>query len=412
VGEGPRCCAETISLVHEQAEDDLYENSGFLQNFDLGVLFHYQGSFDSSRVYLAKAEEIAEQLFTVSITNELSTFLLNDNTRPYRPRPEEAVFLQELQILNYLARGDFEGAAVQARISEDWTGKILTGKGLKFNATGLAYVRALAYEAHGDADDARIAYENAGQGQAAGSSEVIVVGYTGLSPILGEQKFTGSFIYGAPFITLYSRDAKGKAVSQVLPFPAIPPSVMGEATGGGKNFGGTVSLSLALPEFRERPFATAGFFASVDGTSQSSTTIDFVGQNLGSDFQNEKDGVFARNIARVTLRTITAQIAKAKTQVQNEGLNLLKNLAIDGFQSAVESADIRVSAYLPSKVQVARFPVGAGSHPASATATTRSGTLVQKRDYGSVAVRSPNSQNIFLFLPVFQYTLNPNPRFP
>jgi hypothetical protein len=97
-----------------------------------------------------------------------------------------------------------------------------------------------------------------------------------------------------------------------------------------------------------------------------------------------------------------AQVTKAKTQVNNEGLNLLKNLAIDGFQSAVESADIRVSAYLPSKVQVARFPVGQGSHPASATATTRSGGLVQKRDYGSVAVNSPNSQKIFLFLPVFQ----------
>jgi hypothetical protein len=291
---------------------------------------------------------------------------------------------------------------VQARVSEDWTGKILTGKDLPFNGKGLAYIRGLAYEAHGDADDARIAYENAGQGQAAGSSEIIVLGYTGLSPILGEQKFTGSFIYGAQFITLHSRSADGKATTQVLPFPYIPPSVMGQATGGGKDFGGTVSLSLALPAYRARPFAAAGFYAVVDGKEQNSTTIDFVGQSLESDFKNEEGGIFARNIARVTLRTVMAQVAKAKTQVQNEGLNLLKNLAIDGFQAAVESADIRVSAYLPSKVQVARFPLSPGKYPTSATATTRSGSVLQKRDYGSVALQSPNSKKIFLFLPVFQ----------
>lgn len=100
----------------QKEESDLYgEKSRFLYHFDLGVLFHYNRDFQKSIEHLTKAEQIYDDLYAKSVTNEAAALLTNDNTRPYRARPFELLFMYQVQILNYLAVNDLDGANVEVK---------------------------------------------------------------------------------------------------------------------------------------------------------------------------------------------------------------------------------------------------------------------------------------------------------
>ena len=105
----------TIKKI-EKEKDDIYgEKSAFLYHFDLGALYHYNGKNSESIKQLEKAEQIYDDLYTKSISNEAAALVTNDNIRPYRARPFELLLMYQYQILNYLAIGDLDGALVEVR---------------------------------------------------------------------------------------------------------------------------------------------------------------------------------------------------------------------------------------------------------------------------------------------------------
>ena len=81
------------------------KNSQLLYNLDIGVLFHYAHMYDSSNLYLQRAADIYNELFTRSVTNEAAAILVNDNVRPYRGMPFELTMMHQLITFNYLAKG-------------------------------------------------------------------------------------------------------------------------------------------------------------------------------------------------------------------------------------------------------------------------------------------------------------------
>ena len=100
------------TIKKEQA--DLYgENTKFLYHLDLGILHHYNKDFDASIKELTAAAQVYDDLYARSVTNEAAAIATNDNVRPYRARPFELLLLYEIQVLNFLAKGDIDGAAVE-----------------------------------------------------------------------------------------------------------------------------------------------------------------------------------------------------------------------------------------------------------------------------------------------------------
>ena len=222
-------------------EKDLYgSNSQFLYYFDLGVLHHYNRNFDESIKNLAKAEKIYEDLYTKSVTNEAAALATNDNVRPYRARPFELLTMYQFQILNYLAKMDIDGALVEVKRSQIAMNALYQKDKDKVNDNGLLrYLSALVYELDGSVDDAAISYVNTVKAYKEGKlslpgevlefvteslkrnerenqlnslnvsippgtpkatavqelgQEIVVVGYAGHSPILGELYMQGTFV--------------------------------------------------------------------------------------------------------------------------------------------------------------------------------------------------------------------------
>lgn len=78
----------------------------------LQALAEYQASSRDFEV-ADKALEVLD--FSRSTANEITRYLFSDSAGPYRARPYEKLMLNSLNMMNYLALGNLEGARVEAR---------------------------------------------------------------------------------------------------------------------------------------------------------------------------------------------------------------------------------------------------------------------------------------------------------
>ena len=99
----------------DQVPEPLKKNDALLlldRAMVLQALQDYLASANDFQV-ADKALEILD--FSRSTANEISKYLFTDSAGPYRARPYEKLMLNSLNMLNYLALHDLEGARVEAR---------------------------------------------------------------------------------------------------------------------------------------------------------------------------------------------------------------------------------------------------------------------------------------------------------
>ena len=418
-------------------EKDLYgSNSVFLYNFDLGTLHHYNGDYAESAKYLDKAEEVYEDLYTKSVTNEAAAIATNDNVRPYRARPFEIIMLHEYQILNYLAMQDIDGALVEAKRANLALERLYQKDNEKVNDNGLLrYLIAMVFDMAGEGDDAAIAYVKAVKAFDEGEvklpkeawefvneqlnhmdrnndlnglkheplaqtpkatkaremgQEIVIVGYAGHSPILGEMYMSGTFVSGGSMHLNYKDGQTGRMSSITLIAPPVP---------GGSS--GTFHVGFSLPEKRTLKQSVAGFAVSVDKQPRIKPEMYMdVDSELDKNLKDESSTTITRTAVRVILRTIAAQKAKSATNTGNGVLDLLKNIAVDVGQSQLEQADLRVGLFMPNTVHMVRIPVEPGSHSVSVNTLNYAGGATGEYSFDNVKVS--RGQKIFLFVPAIR----------
>lgn len=396
---------ETIENIHEYR--DLYGRiSRFLYWFDLGVVYHYSGRYDSSITMLEKAEQIADELYTRSVTNEAASLLSNDNIRPYRPRRYEAVLTHLFNALNYQALRKPDEALVEVRklqvLFDNW--KSGSRKGIEDN--GMArYLGSILYDDAELRDDAvlslfeasaaykemksavpeQVAKQTLCRLEAAdrredikrlnlrdttqpescihsSESEIVIVGYCGLGPVLGEKDFWGTYIVDGALL-LHYKDSEGKVVTIRMSAPELPEADREKEEGEKTKSGTTFHIKASFPEMETRDSETTGFKAYV-GTRDAGESVvlerteEMLERELSDNFQR----TLARTALRVVLRTIGSQKLKKEMRTDNGFLNLVLNLGTDIATDQMEHADTRLCFLLPATYNIIRIPVEPGSH--------------------------------------------------
>lgn len=426
----------TIAEVKKQQKDLYGSNSEYLYYYDLGVLNHYNRNFDESIKNFEKAEKIYDDLYTKSISNEAAAIVTNDNVRPYRARPFEVLTMYQLQILNYLAKGDVDGALVEVKRSQIAMQSLYQKDQDKVNDNGfLRYLSALVYELDDEKDDAAISYyktvkaydeskmglpnevyeyvteslrsldreddikdlkkpELASTPRASAArekgQEIVVIGYAGHSPILGEMYLSGTFVSGGVMNLYYKDGETGNKVSFTLVAPPV--------AGAGSE---TFHIGFALPEVRKHNSRVDHFEVSMDGGNRMKPEkVMSVDDELRRNMEDEKTTTITRTAVRVILRTIAAQKAKSATNTGNVLLDLVKNVGVDVAQGQLEQADLRVGLFLPNSFYMTRIPVDAGSHSVSVAAQGSHGETVGVYNFDNIAVRK--GQKVFLIVPAIK----------
>ncbi len=119
------------------------------------------GNYDESNGYFHQADELAEDLWTKSLTKEAASFITNDYMLPYRGEDFERALINLFSAVNYVMTGNNEEALVECRrldslltmFNDKYEGKNV----YKEDAFG-RYLSGMIYEANGNLDDAYIDY--------------------------------------------------------------------------------------------------------------------------------------------------------------------------------------------------------------------------------------------------------------
>ncbi len=148
-------------LIEENKFKEYGEKNALIYWLDKAIVLHYAGKYEESISAFGKAEKLAEELYTKSITEEASTFLVSDNERSYAGEDFEKIFINVFQALNYLLLGKYEDALVEAR-KVDHKLKTLQvdygGKNVYKEDAFMRYLTGLLYESQNEFNDAFISY--------------------------------------------------------------------------------------------------------------------------------------------------------------------------------------------------------------------------------------------------------------
>lgn len=123
------------------------------------------GMYDASKVNFSAVEQELEMLdFARDVPGKLSEYMLNGSAKKYKTTPVEKLFLNSLNMMNYLALGDLQGARVEARrwrSMRDYLKNDEKGRGLAFSAGYGAFLAGYVFEQSGRADQALRYYSEA-----------------------------------------------------------------------------------------------------------------------------------------------------------------------------------------------------------------------------------------------------------
>lgn len=156
-------CMDAISYVKSK-EGAYGENMRLNYLLDMAMINLQCGNYDDSNDYFSKAEDLAEKLWTKSVSAETAAFFINDYTIPYDGEDFERAGINLFSALAYALKGDHEEALVECRRLDSvlamYNDKYEKKNVYKEDAFG-RYLSGMIYEAEGELEDAYIDYYKA-----------------------------------------------------------------------------------------------------------------------------------------------------------------------------------------------------------------------------------------------------------
>lgn len=314
--------------------------------------------------------------FAHSTLDDVSKFMFTDDAGPYQSPPYEKLMINTVNMLNYLVRGDLNGARIEARryavmnqyLSENVAqGKTMTGPG--------SYLAGFVFEKSKQPGEALRYYDEALQ--------------YGTYPSLREpvQRLSKLDPYRTPRLT----ELIGKTDAEAAPVPDDSAEILIVVNYGRvpAKIAKRVPIGLALtiasdaisPESRSRANALAaqGLVTWVNFPTIEDVRIVY---DLASGAVDRRpialDGVVAidvealkawkKNLGTIVASAITRMITRvvageATRKVAGGGVGgLLLSLGAQATMTAVDTPDTRAWSTLPARIAIARVRVPAGKH--------------------------------------------------
>ncbi len=370
-----------------------------------GILAHYAGQPDRSRVALGAASQLAEDRYTRSLSRTLLSFFTGDRTRAYDPPFVDRLFLHYYGALDYLATGDDEDAAVEARRLEQRLalagdeGPDAAERGLAaamhafagsvFEAAGRPGEAAVSYRlarraagdsagagdsAPGPAAEARSAGVGEGARPGDGEGTVVVLVERGFVAHRVERSLT-LLLWPGELTALRSAASgdvsdrrHGETVADAVARRSLglAPVSDGLAPGHGKG-GDPYLLRVAWPTYAAGrvPDARIRVLAPDLGSDSLITTeheVADVSAAVRSDFARQAPGILARTLVRAVAKRVAVEAVKKTVSKKDETLGEVVGLAANVTSALLEQADTRGLDLLPARVRLVRVRVPAGGH--------------------------------------------------
>ncbi len=384
--------------------------------FEFGMVAHYANHFNDSNKAFAQAEEIAEDLYTKSVSKEALSLLTSDLAKPYPGKRYERLLAYYYQILNYVSLNQLSEALVECRqatsLIESYKDE---NEDYDFFASGfLAYLSAMLFEASGDWNDAFISYRQAevnyrSAAEKTGVPLPVDIGHSlvRLARKLGFPQEATYYQkqYGEPparpenygeLILFYETGYVPQKGKTTLTFPILKTDKFGknnetEATEFvptlRKRQGKTYSdveleylLHIEMPTYHSQRPQLSGIEVKVGQAQAKGILVEDVEKIAIETLNAEHTVILFRTLGRALLK----YLAYRKAKNENKALGLLTNLV----NIITEKADTRSWGTLPNRMFTVRIPLPEGTHPVNLSFLNRNGSVVRRERLDNVDISS------------------------
>jgi len=373
--------ADSVKAL-EKNRKILYKNGDkILYYLDKGMLQHYAQQYSESSKLLQDGERAIEEAFTKSISQEISTYLVNDNVRDYGGEDYEDIYINVFNALNYYHRGDREGAMVEIRrmnnklrhlaVKYDAAITDLQKKALesdaqippnpnaqvKFSDSALArYLGMLFHRGAGQYDDARI------------DRDWLLAAFANSPPSIYTNAIPES-VSGEMEIP------EGMARLNVIAFGGLSPvkqeSVMRIPLPDYR------WVKIALPEMVSRRSEIYRIELELDdGQKFALELLEDMDTVAKETFKARQQLIYIKTILRATVKAASSSVMGAAAK-ETDGISSLVlglySIAAQAYAEVSEQADLRVSRYFPARAYVAGINLPPGRYSFSIKYYNRNG---------------------------------------
>ena len=389
--------------VMEKNKGKLYASKDtLLYHLDKGMLFHYAGQYSDSTELLQEAEREIEDAFTKSITQELSSYLVNDLTKEYSGEDYEDIYINIFNALNYYHRSDMEGSLVEIRrmnnklqylvqkydaaLSNLQKKAIDDGEAVvpsnpdalsKFNNSALArYLGILFYRSAGLEDDARI------------DREYLLAAFANAPDV-----------YRHPVPKSVSDELENHddlARLNVIAFSGLSP-IKKEVVIRIPLLGNNRWIKIALPEMDSRNSNVGrAELVFADGTKHELELLEDIDAVAKETFKTKASLIYLKTIIRATAKAVSSVAMKeASRETGGEaGLALWAlSAGTQAYSEVSERADTRMSRFFPGKAYIGGINLPPGNYSFEVNYYDAYGKIISTSSYNSMNI-SKNSLNL------------------
>jgi len=339
---------------------DKWTDRRSLAVLERAVLLQATGQYRWSARDLSAAEAELELLdLNPDAGGKIGKYIYSDSAEVYKTPPTERLALSALNMVNYLATDDLQGAAVEARrftVSRNYLESLDRAAHGAFGS----YLAGFVFEKLGEPERALRYYE-----EARGTGELQVV----REPILrlsgraddGGPEPPGANADGEILVVLGlgrvpykvpKRIPVGLAVTMAAPGLAGDPKVLA-----------TLALKMIVyPELVVRDNVIENATVSLDGRDVPVELVTDLGNEVTREYDSMKPKIIASALTRLIARAAAAEAARRLPPKAEGSTRSIAALAAEAALLLLDKPDTRSWTLLPAHVCIARARVRPGPH--------------------------------------------------
>lgn len=385
--------AENFNTAERKIEKNRgkYGKNGILLYYlDLALIQQHAKKYHDSDRNFTKAQGIAEDLINTSLTEGISSLVLNDYTIPYQGEDYEIALTFYFRAMNFLMRNDLEGALVEARKAVFYLDYVRTHSKDKFDEPFVQYFSSLLFEQEGNLDSARIARQNAINAYNRQKypknitktivpknvnelGEVIFFHYNGLSAMKMSKSSQILWVNAVPIAVNNSElDTKTDAYNRALVAGLYPASIV-----------------ISLPFYKSVPYTIKKSELVVDDEIYPTKLMDNVSRTAKIELEKKESAIFAKTVTRIVLKYIASiqaeKIVEASTGDEMWGDIAKISTAMLG--AATERADIRHWSTLPAEIRQSNVFLAPGKHDIKVLFKDANNNIIKEHTFKNIRVR-------------------------
>ncbi len=379
---GVRALNDMLDVASSEQLPDEWTANKPLIALERAMLLQAQGRYEWSARDLSAAETELEFLdLSGDPVGSIGKYVYSDSARVYKVPPAERLALNALNMLNYLAMGDLQGASVEARrftIAREYIQSLARNNSKASHGAFGSYLAGFIFEKLDEPDRALRYYEETlGAGKLQALREPVL-------RLSGQSRYKGAKLKeylrelekgSAAKDTQDTSDEPDGEILVVLGLGRVPYKIpkrmsLGAAigyagvsvTGNPDILAHSIFKFVVYPELTTPGSEVTGAAVSVNGQDLPAELLTDLGAEITAEYETIKPKIIGAALTRMIARAVAAEGARYLASKEDRTTGRLAALAAEAGLTALDKPDTRSWTFLPGRIYVCRMRVKPGWH--------------------------------------------------